>query len=89
MGWPDAQSAPHWRGETSAFLAGARRAFTPSMRHRIDLPGLYADALEAAREASGGDLHGVGTEGPFALNALVTARPDLEPNPIKVDRLGL
>ncbi|MBV8613915.1 MAG: DUF29 family protein [Acetobacteraceae bacterium] len=39
----------HWRGEIAALLAGARRRFTPSMRQRIDLAGLYADALYEVR----------------------------------------
>jgi hypothetical protein len=43
--WPDSQAAAHWRGETVGFLADARRAFSPSMRQRLDVPGLYRDAL--------------------------------------------
>ena len=46
---PAGSAAAHWRGETASFLAGARRSFTPSMRRRIDLPDLYADALYEVR----------------------------------------
>jgi hypothetical protein len=47
--WPESDATAHWRAETAAFLAGARRSFTPSMRQRIDLDGLWADALYEIR----------------------------------------
>ncbi|MBV9655528.1 MAG: DUF29 domain-containing protein [Acetobacteraceae bacterium] len=46
-GWPLSLAAPGWRGDARGFRAQARRAFAPSMRQRIDLPGLYADAFKA------------------------------------------
>ena len=45
--WPQSLSVPGWQAETRSFLAQARRRFVPSMRRKLDLPGLYADALQA------------------------------------------
>ncbi len=44
-GWPDGPPVNHWRGEIAAFQKDALRRFAPSMRQRIDLDRLYADAL--------------------------------------------
>ncbi len=46
QGWPDSPPVNHWRGEIVAFQKDAARRFAPSMRPRINLAGLYADALE-------------------------------------------
>ena len=54
QGWPDARDAPSWRGEARGFRAQARRRYRPSMRQRLDLPGIYADALSAVPEAMDG-----------------------------------
>jgi hypothetical protein len=43
--WPLTRDAPSWRAEARLFRRQARRRFVPSMRQRIDLAGLYADAL--------------------------------------------
>ncbi|HVC63695.1 MAG TPA: DUF29 domain-containing protein [Acetobacteraceae bacterium] len=45
-GWPDCPSAGHWQGEFVAFQKEAARRFAPSMRQRIDVALLYADAQE-------------------------------------------
>jgi hypothetical protein len=45
--WPLARDVPHWLGEARGFRAQARRKYRPSMRQRIDVAGLYADALQA------------------------------------------
>jgi hypothetical protein len=45
-GWPESPSANHWRIECVAVQKDAARRFAPSMRQRINLPRLYADALE-------------------------------------------
>ena len=47
QGWPLARDVPSWQGEARGFRAQARRKFRPSMRQRIDVAGLYADALAA------------------------------------------
>src|SRR5437868_2108074 len=41
--WPLSLAAPGWRAEARLFRAQARRRFTPSMRQRLDVPGLYVD----------------------------------------------
>jgi len=45
--WPRSLAAPGWRAEARLFQAQARDHFSPSMRQRIDLAGLYEDALKA------------------------------------------
>jgi hypothetical protein len=52
--WPLVRDAPSWRGDARGFRAQARRKFRPSMRQRIDLPGLYADALTSLPESMDG-----------------------------------
>ncbi len=43
--WPLSRDEPHWRAEARLFRRQARRKFTPSMRGKIDVAGLYSDAL--------------------------------------------
>ena len=45
--WPDASYVGHWRVEARVFRDDAISRFVPSMRQRIDLPGLYRRALRA------------------------------------------
>jgi len=45
--WPQSREAPTWRADAIDFRRQARDAFAPSMRQKIDLAGLYADALAA------------------------------------------
>ena len=52
--WPQARDAPGWRADAINFLRQARDAFTPSMRQKIDLDELYADALAALPETMDG-----------------------------------
>ena len=47
--WPDSNACVHWRGEIVAFQANARRRFAPSMRQKIDIAELYADAVRQLR----------------------------------------
>ena len=54
----------HWLTETAGFLADARAAFTPSMRRRLDVGDICADAVAQLR--SGGDV------GPYAAVAQFT-----------------
>lgn len=49
-GWPDSPSVRHWGSEIPVFQAGMRRRFAPSMRQRIDLTAIYADAVEALED---------------------------------------
>lgn len=43
--WPPSRDVPHWRAEARLVRRQARRKFTPSMRAKIDVPGLYSAAL--------------------------------------------
>jgi len=52
--WPLSRDAPSWRAEAVRFRADARRRFAPSMRQRLDVSGLYADALRAMPETIDG-----------------------------------
>jgi uncharacterized protein DUF29 len=44
---PLARDAENWRGDARGFRAQARRRFAPSMRQKIDLADIYADAVKA------------------------------------------
>jgi hypothetical protein len=52
--WPLSGEVPHWRAEARRFRDDAAEAFTPSMRQRIDLAGLYAKALRTTPETIDG-----------------------------------
>lgn len=54
--WPLCREVPHWQAEARLFRSQARRRFTPSMRERIDLAGLYADALRGLPDTIDGQL---------------------------------
>ncbi len=77
--WPDSTAVAHWRGETASFLAGARRSFTPSMRQRVDLSELYADALHEveSRSDNPGMPLSFPSACPFTLDDVLSTRPDI------------
>ena len=52
--WPVVRDAQAWRGDARSFRVQARRKYRPSMRQRIDLAGLYADALQALPDTMDG-----------------------------------
>jgi hypothetical protein len=52
--WPLSLDAPSWRADAVDFRRQARRRFAPSMRQRLDVVGLYADALAAMPETIDG-----------------------------------
>ncbi len=52
--WPLLRDAPTWRADSRGFRAQARRRFVTSMRQKIDVADLYADALQALPEAMDG-----------------------------------
>jgi Domain of unknown function DUF29 len=71
--WPLSRDAPSWRGDAIDFRRQAKDAFTPSMRQRIDVAGLYADALAAMPETMDGQQPlPVPTECPVTLDDLLT-----------------
>ncbi len=45
--WPNSLSVPAWQSDALLCRAQARRAFSASMRQRIDVGELYADAVRA------------------------------------------
>jgi hypothetical protein len=45
--WPLSRDVPNWRADAIDFRRQARRRFVPSMRQKIDLASLYADAIAA------------------------------------------
>ncbi len=51
-GWPDSHSVGHSRVEIIAFQTNMQRRFAPSMRQRIDMDGLYKNALRQLRLAT-------------------------------------
>jgi len=52
--WPRSRDAPSWRADAIDFRQQARRRFVSSMRQRIDVAGLYADAVRALPETIDG-----------------------------------
>jgi len=72
-GWPDSQACGHWRGEIVAFRNNASRRFTPSMRQRIDIGALYAEAAEQLREIDPDTR--LPDENPFTLDHLLKDDP--------------
>jgi hypothetical protein len=52
--WPLLRDAPSWRADARLFRRQARRRFVPSMGQRIDVAGLYADALAGVPETMDG-----------------------------------
>ena len=75
---PDHRAVGHWYSEIVAFQGNAQRRFTPTMRQRIGLGALYADAL---RQLRAGDrrrttLRPWPDANPFTLDRLLNADPD-------------
>ncbi len=52
--WPLLRDVPTWRGEARGFRAQARRRYRPSMRQKLDVAGIYADALSALPDTMDG-----------------------------------
>lgn len=52
--WPLFRDVPSWRADAIDFRRQARRRFVPSMRQKIDVASLYADALAALPESMDG-----------------------------------
>jgi hypothetical protein len=67
--WPESQACGHWRGEIVAFRNNANRRFAPSMRQRIDVAALYAEAVGQMRETDPSVQWP--EQNPFTLEALL------------------
>jgi len=52
--WPPTRDVPAWRGDARGFRAQAGRRYRPSMRQKLDVPGIYADALSAMPDSMDG-----------------------------------
>ncbi len=52
--WPLLADAPNWRADARTFRRQARRRYTASMRQKLDLAGLYDDALAGLPETMDG-----------------------------------
>jgi hypothetical protein len=52
--WPLARDVPNWRADARGSRTEAADRFTPSMRQKVDLPGLYRRALRRLPETMGG-----------------------------------
>jgi hypothetical protein len=71
--WPTSLSAPSWQADARGFRSQARRRFAPSMRQKIDLGGIYRDAVRALPEAMDGlPPLPVPTECPVMLDELLS-----------------
>lgn len=71
--WPQSRDVAHWRAEARLFRRQARRRFTESMRQRIDLAGLYKDALAGLPEMLDGQAAGaVSSASPATLDELLS-----------------
>ena len=72
--WPLSRDAPSWRADAIDFRRQARRRFSPSMRQRVDVAALYADALAAMPETIDDQPPlPVPTECPVTLDDLLAA----------------
>ncbi len=67
--WSDSQASRHWRGEIVNFRNNVNRRFAPSMRQRIDVGALYAEAIGQLRETDP-DVRWP-EENPFSLDHLL------------------
>lgn len=70
--WPLSRDVPHWRAEARLFRRQARRRFAPSMRQKLDLAGLYGDALAGLPDTLDGQAPlAVPAECPVTLDELL------------------
>ncbi len=73
--WPLARDVPAWRGDARGFRAQAKRKYRPSMRQKLDVPGIYADALSALPDTMDGQPPlPVPAVCPVTLDELVSAQ---------------
>ena len=71
--WSLSEAVPHWQAEARSFRVQARRRYRPSMAQKIDVPGLYADALYAMPETVDGQVPlPVPTKCPVTLDELLS-----------------
>jgi hypothetical protein len=74
--WPLARDVPTWRGDARGFRSRARRKYRASMRQKIDVAAIYADALTALPETMDGQPPlPVPGECPVTLDELLGGEP--------------
>jgi hypothetical protein len=74
--WPLSRDVPHWQAEARVFRAQVRRRFVASMRQRIDLASIYADALRGLPDTINGEAPlPVPDVCPVTLDELLSAEP--------------
>ncbi len=72
--WPLALAVPHWRAEARVMRRDAMRTFTPSMRQRLDINEIYADALVGLPDSMDGNAPlAVPSTCPVSLDELLSA----------------
>ena len=76
--FPASLSSRKWRGEAKNFLAQARRSFTPSMRERIGIDGIFADALDIVRTEYKQQSPALPIDCPFVADDLLAPHADVE-----------
>lgn len=76
--WPASQAVVHWRMEVFVFATDAQEVFTPSMRQRIDLHLLYANACKrlALSTDESGAPRAIPNQCPFLLDDFLDPRLD-------------
>ena len=74
-GWPDLSACNHWRSEIAAFQADVQQRFAPSMRQRIDLAAIYAQASRQIEPLRYGGRPALAAPSacPVALDDLISA----------------
>lgn len=77
--WPSNAAGRHWQGEVDVALFEAGRAFSPSMRQRIDIASLYAVAVRRVVGSSDeyGPLRPMPETCPYGLDELLADNPDI------------
>ena len=74
--WRLSRDAPIWRADAIDFPRQARDAFAPFMRQKIDLAGIYADALDALPDTLDDQAPmPVPPSSPFTLDELLSNGP--------------
>ena len=66
---PDGPACGHWRSDIVGFQRSLRRRFSPSMRQRIHIGGLYTDAIDQLR--AGDPTAQLPVANPFTLDHLL------------------
>ena len=67
--WPQSPACGHWRGEIVSFQNNANRRFAPSMRQKVDVAGLYAEAISQLQAMDPDSTFPA--ENPFTLDQLL------------------